>query len=578
MTEAGVNVKPIACGQLSACAQAVLGESTRMNTAMTATRARPRKAAGITARAIAGVALFAAGGSAIAAGLAVESQGAQGGEFVFRVANTSQNRMDAVRFHAPDGYDIACSNQTVRGLSFAEGGSLQAGDRIECTARVEAQVRPRSGGFAVSGRERGGHVHTRNITVSTRGVTTPDQGFVVLIAGGVHNDSNADGILDAGELIDYHYTLLNPGTLPLSGLAVTDIGGAVTCPQTTLAVAQNIVCTRSYAITGANAAANEVFNQVDVQASDSLGDPVTGGDVVVHLNLQARAGIRVFKSPLLLNDDDGNGFVSPGDELFYTFVIKNSNAENLLNVDLTELNPALINGPIACQGTTLGGQPFAGLGSGQLASQDTLLCTAGYTVQASDGAAGQILNVVEATAQAPIAGPVQGTGASLVLLPGQSALLLTKSASPLMFLPGGTVTYTIQVTNVGSLPIANVQITDPIPTGVASFNWTCAGVYCPNPAGTGAISETVPNFPIGAQLVYTVQAQISQGPPPSIVNQVSATPNGVVRCAPAGAPPPCRADVEVRMNFNAIPTPIGGTWVIVLMLLGMVVMASRVRF
>lgn len=577
MTVSGVNVKPMARGQLSPCTQVVSGENTSMSTAMTGSRARPQRVAGFATRAIASVALFAAGGSAMAAGLAVESQGAEGSEFVFRVVNTTANRMDAVRFHAPGGYDIACSTQTVRGLSFAEGGSLQAGDRIECTARIETQVTPRSGGFAVSARERGGHVHTQNITVSTRGVTTPDQGFIVLIAGGVHNDSNADGILDAGELIDYHYTLINLGTLPLSGLAVTDIGGAVTCPQTTLAVAQNIVCTRSYAITGANAAANEVFNQVDVQASDSQGDAVTGGDVVVHLDLQARGGIRVFKSPLLLNDDDGNGFVSPGDELFYTFVIKNSNAENLLGVDLTEINPALINGPINCQATTLGGQPFAGLGSGQLASQDTLLCTANYTVQPSDGAAGQILNVVEASAQAPIAGPVQGTGASLLLLPGQSALLLTKSASPLMFMPGGVVTYTINVTNVGSLPIANVQVIDPIPTGVASFSWTCTGTYCPNAAGTGAISETVPNFPIGAQLVYTVQAQLVASPPPSILNQVSATPNGVVRCAPAGAPPPCRADVEVRLNYNAIPTPIGGTWVILLMIIGMVVVASRVR-
>src|SRR5690606_8069177 len=145
---------------------------------------------------------------------------------------------------------------------------------------------------------------------------------------------------------------------PLAGLSVTDIGGAVSCPQATLAVAANMVCTRSYAITAGNAAANEVLNQVDLQGSDSLGGAVAGGDVVVHLDLQARANIRVFKSPLLLDDADGNGFVSPGDELFYTFVIKNSNAESLASVDLVELDPALINGAIACQGTTLGGQPF----------------------------------------------------------------------------------------------------------------------------------------------------------------------------------------------------------------------------
>ena len=578
MNGSSINVKQDGCGGSATASGSVLsGERIAMISASTNVRSRSCPGGRFVTRTLAALALCAAGGTAMAAGLAVESQGIDAGEFAFTVVNDTANRMDGLRFHAHDRYDIACSTQTRRGLSFAEGGSLQAGDRIGCTARVEAATLPRTGGFAVSARERGGHTHVRNITFSSRGVTTPDQGFVVLIAGGVHNDGNGDGILDAGELIDYHYTLINLGTLPLAGLSVTDIGGAVACPQSTLAVAANMVCTRSYTITAGNAAVNEVLNQVDVQGGDSLGDPVAGGDVVVHLDLQARANIRVFKSPLLLDDADGNGFVSPGDELFYTFVIKNGNAENLASVNLVELNPALINGAIACQGTTLGGQPFAGLGSGQLASQDTLLCTANYTVLPSDGAAGQILNVVEATGQAAIAGPVQGTGASLLLLPGQSALLLDKSAAPPVYLPGGIVTYTIQVSNAGSLPLANVQITDPIPAGVASFEWTCAGTWCPNVSGSGAINETIPAFPIAAQLVYTVTAQLVDHPPPSIVNQVSATPSGVVRCAPAGTPPPCSADVMVRLNYNAIPAPLGGTWVIVLLVLGMVLLAGRLR-
>ena len=577
MNGSNINVKQDSCGVSAASGSVISGESMAMISASTKLRSHFCPAGRFARRTLAALALCAAGGTAMAAGLAVESQGMDDGSFVFHVVNSSASRMDGLRFHADDRFDIGCSTQTTRGLSFADGGSLQAGDRIECTARVGTHVIPRSGGFAVSARERDGTMQVRSITVSSRGVTTPDQGFVVLIAGGVHNDGNGDGLLDAGELIDYHYTLINLGTLPLAGLSVTDIGGAVSCPQATLAVAANMVCTRSYAITAGNAAANEVLNQVDVQGSDSLGGAVAGGDVVVHLDLQARANIRVFKSPLLLDDADGNGFVSPGDELFYTFVIKNSNAESLASVDLVELDPALINGAIACQGTTLGGQPFAGLGGGQLASQDTLLCTANYTVLPSDGAAGQILNVVEATGQAAIAGPVQGTGASLLLLPGQSALLLDKSAAPPVYLPGGVVTYTIQVSNAGSLPLANVQISDPIPAGIAGFEWTCAGAWCPNASGSGAINETIPAFPIAAQLVYTVTAQLVDHPPPSIVNQVSATPSGVVRCAPAGTPPPCNANVMVRLNYNAIPTPLGGTWVIIMMVLGMVLLAGRLR-
>src|SRR5690606_12062307 len=113
-----------------------------------------------------------------------------------------------------------------------------------------------------------------------------------------------------------------------------------------------------------------------VTGTDSLDQPVQGGDLVVRLNLQVRAGISIFKSPLLLNDGDGNGFHSVGDTLLYTFVTKNNNAEDLDAVDLVEPNPDLIDGPIDCPATSLSGAPFSGLGTGALASMDTVLCSA----------------------------------------------------------------------------------------------------------------------------------------------------------------------------------------------------------
>ncbi|MFB9068412.1 DUF11 domain-containing protein [Pseudofulvimonas gallinarii] len=140
------------------------------------------------------------------------------------------------------------------------------------------------------------------------------------------------------------------------------------------------------------------------------------------------------------------------------------------------------------------------------------------------------------------------------------------------------LTYTIEVTNAGSLPLANVQLSDPLPAGVESFEWTCAGAWCPNGSGNGAINELIPDLPIGAQLVYTVAAQLRTNPPAAIVNTVSATPGSIVRCAPSGSPPPCSADAVVRQNYNAIPMPIGGPWVVLLMVLGMVLVATRLRF
>ncbi len=508
------------------------------------------------------------------------SADAMAGPFHFQVRNAGSQRLEGLRFHLSTGHQVTCPSLTEQGRGFAPPqAALEAGDRIDCRATGPMPAGGARTAFAVSGRAADGYAQVQTVTLAVRGTTTPDQGFVVLIAGAVHEDGNGDGLLDAGETIDYHYTVINVGTLALSGLAVTDLAGAVTCPQTILAVDADLVCTRTYVVSATDQAAGEVINEIEVLGSDSLGQDVQGGDLVVRLNLQGRAGLSVFKSPLLLDDGDGNGFPSVGDVLRYRFVTKNNNAESLTDVDLVEPDPDLIDGPIVCPATTLDGAPFSGLGSGALASMDTLMCSATYTIQPADGVAGQVVNLVEASANALIAGAVTATGASLVLLPGQPALQVSKSVSPTQARPGQTVVYTITVVNVGDLPLTDVQIIDPLPPGIASFSWTCAGALCPNANGSGAIDELVPSFPIAAQLVFTVQAVLAADPPSPIVNLVAVSPDGIAVCAPSGAPPPCQADAEVEVlgppPLPPEPVPGNSPWMLILLALGLWLLGRR---
>lgn len=351
---------------------------------------------------------------------------------------------------------------------------------------------------------------------------------------------------------------MNLGSLALSALAVTDLGGAVSCPQTTLAVGANMVCARTYTVTATNATDGFVLNDVRVNGTDSGAGPVQGGDVLATLNLAGSAGIRVFKSPLLLDDVDQSNFASVGDRLRYTFVVKNSNAQPLTLVELTEPNPALIDTPITCAATTLGGQVFTGNGTGSLMSNDVILCTAEYTIRVADEAMGQALNLVEAAGTAPIAGRIQATGASAVVIPGGFLLSVSKTANQTNVFPGGTIIYTIIVSNPGTLPVANVTISDPLPPGVVTFTWTCAGSSCPNPSGSGPIMQTIPSFPAGAQVVYTVNATLSDDPPSSIVNIVTIDPPFGATCVPSNLPPPCRSDVPVTVVPFPNAIPVGG--------------------
>ncbi len=517
--------------------------------------------------------VLTAAGSVAAADLAVYGARADSGagQFGIQLVNPGAQRLDDLRFHVPDGYDVQCAAVTAQGRGFAVGGNLQAGDRVGCDVSVPLVAAGRSTVLAVSARGEDGRASVRYIGSSVRGAATLDQGFVVLAAGAVHVDDDGDGRLDAGERIDYHYTVVNVGNLPLSGLAVTDIGGAVSCPLTDLAAGANMVCTSAYTISGVDAGAGGVVNEIEVTGNDSLARPVQASDLVVRLDLQGRAGIRVFKSPLLLEDADANGVPGPGDVLGYRFVAKNDNAEDLSAVTLLEPDPGLIDGSIDCDATSFAGAAFAGNGGGALASMDGVLCTAEYTISDLDGDAGQVANLVDASAEAPIGGAVAATGASLVLLPVLPTLAVTKTVNAGSATAGGTVIYTVRVANAGSVVATDVTISDPLPAGIASFAWTCTGsggATCPNASGNGAIMELVSSIPVGGELVYTISATLDANPPATIVNVVQVSAPADTVCLPDNAPPPCDAGVSVAVvGGEPVAAPVNSYWMLLLMVM-----------
>jgi uncharacterized repeat protein (TIGR01451 family) len=521
----------------------------------------------------------------VAAGLRVQADAARSAtgmpsEFLIRVSNDGPTALSDLRVYAPDDVQISCGSATSAGRSFALGGTLSAGDDATCIGWQSAGVEgSRSIGITVSASEPSGAVQSRHTSVITLGsVLTPAQGAVVLMAGVIHADTDADGRLDAGELLNYHYTILNVGSVALSALAATDLAGAVSCPQTTLAVGANMICTRAYTITPANATSGVVVNDARVQGLGVSNRPANGGDVIVSLNLAGTAGIRVFKSPLLLNDADASGFASAGDLLRYTFIVKNGNAQTLSSVNLVEPDPTRIDTPIVCAPTTLSGASYSGNGTGTLTANDVISCSAGYTVRIADANLGQVLNLVEARANAVVGGPIIATGASAVVVPSGFAIAVSKTVNRPDAFPGEFVIYTITLSNPGTLPVANVTLSDPIPVGMATFNWTCSGASCPNPSGTGPILQTIPSFPADARVVYTVRATLAPDVTQAVINTVTVTPPTGVTCQPSNLPPPCNATVPIVVLPLPMPIPSASAWSLLLLALAFVGMAgSQVR-
>jgi len=147
---------------------------------------------------------------------------------------------------------------------------------------------------------------------------------------------------------------------------------------------------------------------------------------------------------------------------------------------------------------------------------------------------------------------------------------VSKTTPATSLVAGGTITYTIAVSNVGGAPASNVVVSDPLPVGISSATWTCTatgGAVCAA-SGSGAINDTIATLPAGAKATYTLQALVSGSPPASITNTASVTPGGSAVCAPSGSAPPCTSSASVpppppQVSFtktaNVASAPPGGT-------------------
>ncbi len=110
----------------------------------------------------------------------------------------------------------------------------------------------------------------------------PQQPLIVLTKTGVV-DLGANGVADAGDLINYTFEVDNTGNVTLINLAVTDpLIAPIACPSgnpiPSLAPAASETCTGSYVLTAADVAAGSVPNTADVAGLDPTQQPVSNSD------------------------------------------------------------------------------------------------------------------------------------------------------------------------------------------------------------------------------------------------------------------------------------------------------------
>jgi uncharacterized repeat protein (TIGR01451 family) len=253
----------------------------------------------------------------------------------------------------------------------------------------------------------------RNTATASGTYTPPDADPVTVVSGpddeniptplldpsltiekdGTLDDTNNNGVADAGETITYEFLVTNTGNTTLLGVNVVDDRVAGIVPASVDLIpggTQNFQST-PYLVTQADVDAGEVANTAFARGQVPNGpevfspedehlEPVVGADPSLTLAKSAE-----------LQDLNGNGTADAGESVIYTFGVQNTGNVTVFDVVIDDpMLAGLLPDPIDFL-------PPAAI---------TFVVADPYVVTAEDVAAGEIANVATAAGVAPDESPV----------------------------------------------------------------------------------------------------------------------------------------------------------------------------
>lgn len=276
---------------------------------------------------------------------------------------------------------------------------------------------------------------------------------------GVLVDANGNGSADAGETIDYTFTVRNSGNAPVAGVTVNDdrVTGITPASADIPVFGQQQFTAAPYTVTQADVDAGGVLNIATAAGTDPLGEDVVSNEAQDFVPTVERAPALTLDKQATLSDTNGNGLADEGETISYTFDVENTGNVTVQDVTIddprvTGVSPAAVD----------------------LAPGQTQRFTAGgYTVTQADVAVGSVNNTAVAAGTSPT-GPVQSnTDSTTTPTPTPDPqIVLTKTAVITGDADGDghadvgdTITYTFDVENTGNIDVTSVSIDDARITG-----------------------------------------------------------------------------------------------------------------
>ncbi|MBU8579246.1 DUF11 domain-containing protein [Brevibacterium luteolum] len=281
---------------------------------------------------------------------------------------------------------------------------------------------------------------------------------------GAVTDANDNGRIDAGDTIDYTFTITNTGATTLDAISLDDplLGGDVSCPALPdegLAPGESLECgPHTYTITQDDVDAGEVTNTATAGGEREAGDNPPDATDETRTPIDGSASLAVTKTAGDIVDANGSGKVDAGDTIEYTVAVENTGILTVRDVTVTD---PLLGGEM----TDCSPAAPATLQPGD----DPLTCTGTYTLTAADLDRGSVENTAKATGTSgPDDAPVEDETTITTPVDGSAAVALSKTAGAVedtngsgRIDAGDQVSYTFTITNTGDVGLRSATLTDP---------------------------------------------------------------------------------------------------------------------
>jgi len=296
---------------------------------------------------------------------------------------------------------------------------------------------------------------------------------VTVVKKATVNDGVAppSGQVDARDEIAYSYLVTNTGNVTLRSVEVTDpLAGEVKCPQITLASMAKTTCTATAKLTQTQIENGSLSGEAIVTATSPRSVEVTDAHTATT-KLEAGPKITVVKTTAVDMTKAGPADrVDAGDTATYSYLVTNRGNVTLSKVSVIDAAA----GTVTCSKTTL-------------APKATTTCTAAVAKLTQTQIDGGELGGATVDAATLKSGSTAGADTKTTTLAAVPAVGFdkAKTAPSGKVAPGGKVSYSFAVTNMGNVTLSVVSVADskagkvacPQTTVAPGKKTTCTATY-----------------------------------------------------------------------------------------------------